>query len=625
MVYFRVLCFFLTICVRFCAGKMDLDGPEYAKMPPVYHLDPYEECFFDPGGVYCDINFALVSDEPSALLNMIQQYSSENVIHYNHSNLDYGICITKKYKNRTEPMIDRKMTLERWLNHTFWKNYKLKTRVKDPLYCGASADEIPIDGPDIFVAVMSSIIITLNLLGSLLDFFGANCKFAKGLVSCFSLRQNWNRLVATPDQTNLPTLKNLKPINGIKVICMVFVISIHSFLPVTNYMSNTQYFESFFNNYFYYIIFNGTIIMQTFFIISGCLFVIKYCLDVEEKTANIMTALKFIFFRWLRLTLPYAFLLGFTSTWMRHLGSGPLWQRFIGNEVKDCRRNWWMHLLYVNNYFTGSECMGQTWYLAADMQLYCVSICVFVFFKSVKSRKIILTSLFLIGCLFRMWNTYYHNLDPILTMTPEQSRYLFQRDKNFIHLYVPGHTNLPACVIGLTLGYIAYTYQNHDIEKFKKYRQALWLIPLVLVGIIYTGLIFIIFRDAVSMYYMKIFFSAASVTLFDTFVAILILGCIFKIEDIYTSFLEWNGWTISSKLTYSAYLVHIGLIRYVAGTKAALIHTSFIVMLMYVLGTVTLSFAGAFVFWLVVEAPLNQIFKALIHINRKARNKNEVV
>ena len=41
-------------------------------MPPKYSLDDYDDCVQQSGGRYCTVDFELVSDKPSELLNMIQ-------------------------------------------------------------------------------------------------------------------------------------------------------------------------------------------------------------------------------------------------------------------------------------------------------------------------------------------------------------------------------------------------------------------------------------------------------------------------------------------------------------------------------------------------------------------------
>lgn len=50
-----------------------------------------------------------------------------------------------------------------------------------------------------------------------------------------------------------------------------------------------------------------------------------------------------------RLTIVYAFILGFIATLLVYLGSGPFWF-IVGYMKMGCRYSWWNNLLYVNNY-----------------------------------------------------------------------------------------------------------------------------------------------------------------------------------------------------------------------------------------------------------------------------------
>ena len=45
---------------------------DYARMPPIFKTDDYEECVGDPQDLFCTVEFEVVSDEPSALLTMMQ-------------------------------------------------------------------------------------------------------------------------------------------------------------------------------------------------------------------------------------------------------------------------------------------------------------------------------------------------------------------------------------------------------------------------------------------------------------------------------------------------------------------------------------------------------------------------
>ena len=77
----------------------------------------------------------------------------------------------------------------------------------------------------------------------------------------------------------------------------------------------------------------------------------------------------------------YALVLAFIMTLLVHVGSGPHWD-YVHQMRQGCRRDWWSHMLYVNNYLPlnnyrflmdASYCMNETWYLACDMQLFIFS------------------------------------------------------------------------------------------------------------------------------------------------------------------------------------------------------------------------------------------------------------
>ena len=60
-----------------CLYFLDTD---YARLPPIYHMDGYEECFDEPDSLFCFGEFVLVSDEPSELLNLVQASNGTGVI-----------------------------------------------------------------------------------------------------------------------------------------------------------------------------------------------------------------------------------------------------------------------------------------------------------------------------------------------------------------------------------------------------------------------------------------------------------------------------------------------------------------------------------------------------------------
>lgn len=148
----------------------------------------------------------------------------------------------------------------------------------------------------------------------------------------------------------------------------------------------------------------GCIVTLTFFVISGFLLSLNYHRVTTESTTEqsyTLLFIKFNVFRYLRLTIPYGFMVLITGVYFNNLG-GPMWKHIVEKEQLACRNNWWLNLLYINNYFKQDEivsnihnnnknkfhyvpktsnslqCMIHGWYLAADTQIFLVCLIVMI-------------------------------------------------------------------------------------------------------------------------------------------------------------------------------------------------------------------------------------------------------
>ncbi|CAH2042011.1 unnamed protein product, partial [Iphiclides podalirius] len=88
----------------------------------------------------------------------------------------------------------------------------------------------------------------------------------------------------------------------------------------------------------------------------------------------------------------------------------------------------------------------------------------------------------------------------------------------------------------------------------------------------------------------------------------LVIGMVFKLENTYRGFFEWNGWAWIARVSYSAYVSHATIYRLLCGNSTSLIKIS-LFSVVSLIGMGVLAFMVATVFWLILEAPVNQIVK----------------
>jgi len=101
---------------------------------------------------------------------------------------------------------------------------------------------------------------------------------------------------------------------------------------------------------------NGESFALVFYVFSGFLLCIL-AYPVLQKGA--LNKWKFMIrttaFRYLRMAPLLMLFVMLHASWMHHFGSGPFWDKVNYSERNFCRRNWWMNLLFINNYFSGDE------------------------------------------------------------------------------------------------------------------------------------------------------------------------------------------------------------------------------------------------------------------------------
>ncbi|KAJ8716987.1 hypothetical protein PYW08_005386 [Mythimna loreyi] len=601
------------------------------RMPSLYYLDSYEDCFNEPDAIFCYGEFALVSDEPDEVLTTAQEYSN-NIRHYNHTVLRHGYCMKKtcnEFYNATESEVDLRWSFEACSNKTVYNKYKLKTRLSDELDCSKRDRDQPIDNLDIFVGVICIFIITANIVGSHCDHYLYKGKEQGALkfLYYFSIMRNWKKFVAPAGEGQDPRFKALKGIHGIRAITILAVVVVHSSFRYGMLVVNPEYLVGFYENTFVTMLMSGSLVMQSFFIVSAFLLVYNWLIHLENVPLSWSMLPQQIIMRWLRLTPSYALIIGLTATWFSRLASGgPLWTKIIYYEKRDCRQNWWAHILYINNYVKLTNCMVHTWYLAADTQLHIFGVIIFLLCRTNLTRKVALSFFFLLGIIVPMLHTYYEELNSVLFASPKTALNLFLGDPFFEKVYIRGHTNVVGCVIGMALGYILYNWQKAggDPKQLQKYRYLYW--SSVLVGMLAYCSAFIIFKEGPPVpLYVHVLYAGFQKTVFGVAVAIIIGGVVIQFEGLCRPILEWRPFMYIGRLSYSAFLLHIAFIKPGVASVMHLQRVHLVGILIQDCTIVVGVFIAALFFCLMVEMPFTNVIKGIFRRSHSEKQNIKIV
>ncbi|XP_026752873.3 nose resistant to fluoxetine protein 6-like [Galleria mellonella] len=616
--------FFLKTC---SAVIYSVNESEYATFPALYDLDDFETCMLEPDAVYCVGDYDLFSDEPSELMRILQEYSEHTLKHFNHTQIHRGVCVMRRCKkflkkHATNNTLDLESTLTACLNDSVWNDYEIQARLNNIQYCEKAGEKKKLDYTDAITATAYLILILLNVIGSYYDSrLKNNNNEGKGnpYLLAFSVRRNWNKLIAPNERGTDPRIDRLKLFNALRALTMVCVFFSHASLAMSHcYIANPLFVEKSYEDPLKQILFNGTLVTQSFFVMSA--FLLSYNLQIysEKHTITWMHFPKGVLLRYLRLTPIYALMLGTVATFMRYLGEGPLWQLMVTSESMACRKYWWAHMFYFNNYvYDDALCSPQTWYLASDTQMFCVGLLFCVMARTPRSRKIALFMLMVASFAVVAAHTYYQDLNAVVLQTPEAYRTMYSHDDTFRLIYTRGHTNMSTYTLGLAAGFFTYYLQTEkkNIKSYKSFRWYIWMTFPLCVMVILSGAIFYVDGSQPSTA-VRVLYATFYKFIFQIFMASFIIGCILKVESVYRGIVEWRGFTWCGRVSYISFFVHTLFQRAYLGFQTTPYYMSGFNIATLLFATVFVSFVTAALLWITVEAPLNAVTKALLEPQR---------
>ncbi|CAH2041970.1 unnamed protein product, partial [Iphiclides podalirius] len=421
------------------------------------------------------------------------------------------------------------------------------------------------------------------------------------LLMNFSLRKNWRDLVKS--EVNDSRHNSLKGLHGIRSVTACLMIIAHViFINSMGFIDQPRNFEKAYETLHFHLVFNGLMIVQIFFFMAA--FLQAYYIQIGSETERITWSQlpKLLFARWWRLTPANAVMIGFSATWMRHLGSGPLWKHYVSEGVvAQCRRFWYLHLAYLNNYQPEDKlCAVQTWHVAADTQMFVFTMLIYLATMS-RGRSLALSVLLLMSIAAPALHVWLQDMDAMVLQTPEVYRHW--SDRTFHNMHIHGHNNLSSYVIGLGIGTLVYNWQ-----KKKRWGALSWLIIPAMGFLFLTGRGFYGEGERASLG-VRLLYAGTHRAAMGLLSAAAAISVTMRLSESFCNFFEWDGWLVPSRLSYSVYLLHMNLVHILMGLKTQLGLVSLFNMLVVYFGVVAISLAMALPFYLVVEAPMTGLLK----------------
>lgn len=498
-----------------------------------------------------------------------------------------------------------------------------------PELCQSETDLNSYDALDILFCLLSAVLILTAIICSIFHHKNKRikeCHKEKSQPERNKIQVIWKAFSIPENFADLSKSESGRPelsiFYGVRTFCIMMIIMDHRFgTYLSGPLNNFDFVEKEYRRISSWFIFHGDLFVDTFFILSGML--VSYGLSSQLDKRKINPGFV-IFARYVRLTPVFAFLVFFYASMFNHIATGPLWKLIVTPETADCRKNWWINILYLNNYIsTDHMCMVHSWYLSCDFHYFIVGIFLILLIR--RNRRLgltILSVLFILSIVIPFLLTLLLQRPALVRFYP-LTLVAPKVDIDFQLTYIKSHTRASSYIVGMWLGLVYYA--KKDMQDFKISKLRSHLITSISILLLFGGM-----SSGALFYNPYIPYSAWASALYAGLhrpawafgSAGLFYAASFGHAGILRAFLSWRPWLPLSKLVYGAYLCHMVFqfrsVASVTGTR----HFSYIDVVQLTFGDWMAAFSVALILYLLIEAPVRNLFRDLM-IPRRAPSPTE--
>lgn len=244
---------------------------------------------------------------------------------------------------------------------------------------------------------------------------------------------------------------NLRVLNGVRVLSMLYVIFGHAYFNTLQYpLTNPTYVLEVVQPAWFQIIPGGFYAVDVFFYLSA--FLGAYLMLLKFEKSRRVPFVMVYFHRYYRLAPTVFLLIMFVLTFYELLGSGPIWHDGTYKWIGECSEYWWSFVLFINSFVIKDrqpQCMGWLWYLSHDMMFFLIlPIEIFVYLKNRKMGHMFALFLFILSSFIVFIISETQNIGSSALTSPMYAPRLY---------FVPW-ARLGAYQVGIIMGYFYYEY-----------------------------------------------------------------------------------------------------------------------------------------------------------------------
>lgn len=453
----------------------------------------------------------------------------------------------------------------------------------------------------------------------------------------FSPARNMRKLFYSPFNDK----DNLKVLNGVRVLSMLYVVLGHAYFNVLIMpTSNTYWIPQIVQPLWFQVIPGGFFAVDVFFYLSG--FLGAYLMINKFYGKKSMNFAMIYFHRFYRLAPTVFLLIMFAMTFVTLMGDGPVWSQISDYWIAECPQYWWSYVLFINSIHPGNTaaCVGWLWYLSHDM-IFFITLPFQVFLYIRKRWLGYSFSYFLLiaNLVLVMSLTIYHKIAVSILVDPNYGEYI----------YFKPWSRLGAYQVGVITGMMYYEYIKGDKPEgdkskigYKAFKSisispTLRWVCYVTGFVMIVGTVFIITPETRLMgatddeghpkrYYPLAFgaiYNALCRPVYVFGLGLILAGPLTGKGSFLQVFLGSRFWAPWAKLSFFAYMIHLFVFSFFFAQMRNSLYLNHKTILWSYFGVITLTLILAIPFSMFLEVPLMQLERLIIFPPRKKSKHSE--